>query len=72
VALLAPVDELLRAELFFEFDGALGFGHDLLREAVQATLPASAYRALQRQAVNALIATGSLRWRLRRPLPPAL
>jgi DNA-binding CsgD family transcriptional regulator len=58
VALLAPVDELLRAELFFEFDGALGFRHDLLREAVQATLPASAYRALQRQAVNALIATG--------------
>jgi DNA-binding CsgD family transcriptional regulator/tetratricopeptide (TPR) repeat protein len=58
VALLAPVDELLRAELFAEFDGALGFRHDLLREAVQATLPASAYRALQRQAVTALIATG--------------
>lgn len=57
VALLAPVDELLRAELFLEFDGALGFRHDLLREAVQATLPASAYRALQRQAVNALLAT---------------
>ncbi|NMO49938.1 AAA family ATPase [Actinoplanes sp. TBRC 11911] len=58
VTLLAPVDELLRAELFFEVDGALGFRHDLLREAVQATLPASAHRALQRQAVNALIATG--------------
>ncbi|WP_436535901.1 ATP-binding protein [Actinoplanes sp. HUAS TT8] len=56
--LLAPVEELLRADLFFEVDGALGFRHDLLREAVQATLPASAYRALQRQAVTALIATG--------------
>ena len=58
LALLAPVDELLRTELFAEFDGALGFRHDLLREAVQATLPASAHRALQRQAVDALIVTG--------------
>jgi hypothetical protein len=56
--LLAPVRELLRAELFSEHDGGLRFRHDLLREAVLATLPASAHRALQRQAVDAMIASG--------------
>jgi DNA-binding CsgD family transcriptional regulator len=58
-ALLAPVDELLRADLLAEDDGLLAYRHDLIREAVQDTLPPTALRALQRQAVDALLATGS-------------
>jgi DNA-binding CsgD family transcriptional regulator len=58
-AMLAPVEELLGAELLSQQDGALTFRHDLLREAVRDSLPASAQRALQRQAVGVLLATGS-------------
>src|SRR5260370_12020332 len=58
-ALLAPVDELLRADLLTEDDGLLAYRHDLIREAVRDTLPPTALRALQRQAVDALLAAGS-------------
>src|SRR5260370_28245038 len=58
-ALLAPVDELLRADLLTEDDGLLAYRHDLIREAVRDTLPPTALRALQRQAVDALLASGS-------------
>jgi DNA-binding CsgD family transcriptional regulator len=58
-ALLTPVDELLRADLLAEDDGLLAYRHDLIREAVGDTLPPSALRALRRQAVDALLATGS-------------
>jgi AAA ATPase domain len=58
-ALLTPVDELLRADLLAEDDGLLAYRHDLIREAVQDTLPPTALRALRRQAVDALLATGS-------------
>ena len=57
--LLEPVDELLRAELLTEDEGRLTFRHDLIREAVRDTLPASARRALQRQAVDVLIGAGA-------------
>jgi len=57
--LLEPIDELLRAELLTEGEGRLTFRHDLIREAVRDTLPASARRALQRQAVDVLIGAGA-------------
>jgi DNA-binding CsgD family transcriptional regulator len=59
-ALLGPIDELVRAELFTEEAGQLVFRHDLIREAVRDTLPASARRSLQRQAVDVLLATGAV------------
>jgi len=58
-ALLGPIDELVRAELLTEESGLLVFRHDLIREAVRDTLPASARRSLQRQAVDVLLATGA-------------
>lgn len=59
-ALLGPIDELVRAELFTEEAGLLVFRHDLIREAVRDTMPASARRSLQRQAVDVLLATGAV------------
>lgn len=59
VTLLGPVEELLVAELFSQDGDALTFRHDLLRDAVRDTLPATARRALQRQAVTVLLATGT-------------
>jgi DNA-binding CsgD family transcriptional regulator len=58
-ALLTPVDDLLCADLLAEDDGLLTYRHDLIREAVRDTLPPTALRALQRQAVDALLASGS-------------
>jgi DNA-binding CsgD family transcriptional regulator len=58
-ALLAPAGELLRADLLAEDDGLLTYRHDLIREAVQDTLPPTARRALQRQAVDAMLTAGS-------------
>jgi DNA-binding CsgD family transcriptional regulator len=57
--LLDPVGDLLAGDLLVETDGVLGYQHDLVREAVQDTLPASALRALQRQGVDALLRCGS-------------
>jgi DNA-binding CsgD family transcriptional regulator len=59
-ALLGPIDELVVADLFAEDDGLLVFRHDLIREAVRDTLPGSARRSLQRQAVDVLLAAGAL------------
>ena len=58
-ALLDPVEELLAGDLLVETDGALAYQHDLVRESVQGTLPASALRALQRQGVDALLRCGA-------------
>jgi DNA-binding CsgD family transcriptional regulator/tetratricopeptide (TPR) repeat protein len=58
--LLAPVDELLEASLLIEQDGGLAFWHDITREAVRASLPVTARRALDRQAAGALLETGAL------------
>jgi DNA-binding CsgD family transcriptional regulator len=59
-AVLTPVDELVRTDLLTETaDGRLGFRHDLIREAVRDTLPASARRALQRQAADLMLARGA-------------
>jgi DNA-binding CsgD family transcriptional regulator len=60
IALLTPVDELLAADLLADTGGVLAFGHDLIREAVRGTIPATALRALQRQAVDTLLTAGAL------------
>ena len=58
-ALLAPVAELMRADLVAELDGRLEFRHDLVREAVLETIPASMRVALQRHAAQVLLSAGA-------------
>lgn len=57
--LLEPVDELLRADLLRENGESLSFRHDILREAVLDSIPATARAALQRQGVDVLLAAGA-------------
>jgi DNA-binding CsgD family transcriptional regulator/tetratricopeptide (TPR) repeat protein len=59
-ALLGPVRELLAADLLTERDDKLGFWHDITREAVRSSVPATARRALDRQAAGILLARGAL------------
>jgi DNA-binding CsgD family transcriptional regulator len=59
-ALLVPVEELIDADLLVERDGQLGFGHDLIFEAVRASVPLSVRRGLDRQAAAVLLAAGAL------------
>jgi DNA-binding CsgD family transcriptional regulator len=58
-ALLAPVEELMDAGLIMEDGERLAFRHDLIRESVLETLPASSRRSLQRRAVDVFLAGGS-------------
>ena len=58
--LLTPVDELIHADLMAEGDGRLVFGHDLIFEAVRASVPVSVRRSLDRQAASVLLAGGAL------------
>ncbi|MDX6522611.1 MAG: hypothetical protein QOI17_124, partial [Gaiellales bacterium] len=58
-ALLGPVAELMDADLVAEVDGRLEFRHDLVREAVLATIPASMRVALQRHAAEVLLSAGA-------------
>ena len=58
--LLAPVEELLEANLLLERDENLAFWHDITREAVRDSVPVTARRALDRQAAVALLETGAL------------
>src|SRR6267154_530276 len=58
--LLAPVGELLEANLLVERDDKLAFWHDITREAVRASVPLTARRALDRQAAGALLEAGAL------------
>jgi DNA-binding CsgD family transcriptional regulator len=59
-ALLGPVEEVLHAGLFVESGALLTFRHDLLLEAVRASLPLPVSRALDRQAATVLIARGAM------------
>jgi DNA-binding CsgD family transcriptional regulator len=59
-ALLGPVKEVLEAGLFLESDQKLRFRHDLIFEAVRASLPPSVGRSFDRQAATVLIANGAL------------
>jgi DNA-binding CsgD family transcriptional regulator len=58
--LLDPVEELTRANILIETPAGLAFRHDITRQAVQDSLPASARRALERQAVAVLLSGGAL------------
>jgi DNA-binding CsgD family transcriptional regulator/tetratricopeptide (TPR) repeat protein len=58
-ALLGPVAELMHTDLLAEVDGRLEFRHDLVREAVLATIPASMRVALQRHAAEVLLSAGA-------------
>ena len=57
--LLSPVEELVRFGVVIERDGQLAFRHDIIRDAVRASVPASARRALDRQAADVLLASGA-------------
>src|SRR6476660_6430122 len=58
--LLAPVGELLEANLLVERNEHLAFWHDITREAVRASVPVTARRALDRQAAGVLLEAGAL------------
>jgi DNA-binding CsgD family transcriptional regulator/tetratricopeptide (TPR) repeat protein len=58
--LLVPVEELTRADILIETPAGLAFRHDITRQAVRDSLPASARRALERQAVAVLLSGGAL------------
>jgi hypothetical protein len=58
--LLDPVQELIGGDLLAEGDQLLTFTHDLNREAVRGSQPASAVHALDRQVAAMLLATDSL------------
>src|SRR6266576_774118 len=58
--LLAAVGELLEANLLVERDENLAFWHDITREAVRASVPVTARRALDRQAAVVLLEAGAL------------
>ncbi|MDX6524553.1 MAG: hypothetical protein QOI43_64, partial [Gaiellales bacterium] len=58
--LLAPVGELLEANLLVERAERLAFWHDITREAVRASVPVTARRALDRQAAVVLLEGGAL------------
>ncbi|GAA1193421.1 helix-turn-helix transcriptional regulator [Pseudonocardia alaniniphila] len=57
--LVAPLREALQAELLVEAGSELRFRHDLIREAVGASLPTTLGHALRRRAVNAMLAHGA-------------
>ncbi len=58
--LVAPVNDLLQADIFAVEEDSLTFRHDLIREAVRRSLPGPVRRALDRQAVDVLLARGAL------------
>ena len=58
--LLPPIRSLMQADLLTEFDGRLTFGHDLIRDAVRASVPTAVRRALDRRGADVLLARGAL------------
>jgi DNA-binding CsgD family transcriptional regulator len=58
--LLGPVGELLEANLLVDRRDKLAFWHDITREAVRTSVPATARRALDRQAAGVLLEAGAL------------
>jgi DNA-binding CsgD family transcriptional regulator len=57
--LLPIVDELLRAGVLVEDGRWLGFRHDLVREAIDGSLPASTRDSLRRKAVEVMLTHGA-------------
>ena len=58
--LVEPIRELMDADIFMESGDQLAFGHDLIREGAAASSPSAVRRALDRQAVDVLLARGAL------------
>jgi DNA-binding CsgD family transcriptional regulator len=58
--LVGPIRELMEADMFVESGDQLAFGHDLIREGAAASSPSAVRRALDRQAVDVLLARGAL------------
>jgi DNA-binding CsgD family transcriptional regulator len=58
--LVEPIRELMDADVFAESGDQLSFGHDLIREGAAASSPSAIRRALDRQAVDVLLARGAL------------
>jgi DNA-binding CsgD family transcriptional regulator/tetratricopeptide (TPR) repeat protein len=59
-SLLTPMEQLFEAGVFAERADRLGFRHDIIREAVRDSTTVSARRALDRQAVDVLLAAGAI------------
>jgi DNA-binding NarL/FixJ family response regulator len=59
VALLAVLREALTAGLITEDLDRLAFRHDLVREAVDASLPQSVRQSLRRQAIDVMLSQGA-------------
>ncbi|HTF52581.1 MAG TPA: AAA family ATPase, partial [Pseudonocardia sp.] len=59
-SLLTPVEQLIEAGVFAERADRLAFRHDIIREAVRGSTTVSARRALDRQAVDVLLAAGAI------------
>jgi DNA-binding CsgD family transcriptional regulator len=58
--LVAPVNELVRAEILADDGGRLAFRHDIIREAVRGSLLSSLRSAIDRRAAEVLLARGAL------------
>ncbi|MFJ1535330.1 ATP-binding protein [Streptomyces mirabilis] len=57
--LIAPLEEALDSHLLVERDDRLLFRHDLIREAIEGSLPVSVRRALRCHAADVLLARGA-------------
>jgi DNA-binding CsgD family transcriptional regulator len=58
--LIAPVNELVQAEILADDGGRLAFRHDIIREAVRGSQLSSVRRAIDRRAAEVLLARGAL------------
>lgn len=58
--LLSPIRILMQADILAESDDRLSFGHDLLRDAVRASVPTAVRRALDRRGADVLLSRGAL------------
>lgn len=59
VALVAAVDEAVRADLLVDVDAHLRFRHDLLRQAARQSMPESLRRAMEREVGTTLLEQGA-------------
>jgi len=58
--LVIPIRELVEADILAESGERLAFRHDLIRDAVRASVPAAVRRALDRHGAQVLLARGAL------------
>jgi DNA-binding CsgD family transcriptional regulator/tetratricopeptide (TPR) repeat protein len=58
--LLPPIRTLIQADILAESDDRLAFGHDLIRDAVRASIPTAVRRALDRRGADVLLGRGAL------------